>query len=200
MKFSVVITSYWNDLALLPQSLYCVLNQDYKHYEIIVTVRTHPNTVIPQLTRDLLNQHEHRLRIIRLGPERNAWGNQERNIGMNAATGDYIVWLNCDNLAYPNWLSNHALNLMQNPNAVSIVNIHCWRFMHDLGVFPTKLDYGGVCELNYAMPLELAKKIDAFGVWCEKDGASDWFTLQRAMNLGTSLIWDRKQAICAAHL
>lgn len=89
MKFSIVIPSY-NAERWIEKCLKSVLNQTYKNYEIIlVDDMSSDNTVA--LAKKLLKKPH---KIIQLKSKRLNGGS--RNEGINNATGDYIINIDCD--------------------------------------------------------------------------------------------------------
>jgi hypothetical protein len=130
------------------------------------------------------------------------WGNTERGLALQLAKGKYITWFSGDNLAYPNWLACHIENFANEKTEVSLVNIDYWRFGKYKGIMPTALKYGEVDLMNFALSVNLARKIDAFGPWVKDKCSSDWYVLNRALDseLNIKVVWDRNQPVCGCHI
>src|SRR5262249_5940011 len=112
-------------------------------------------------------------------PRSSTIGFRERHYSLQLARGEYIVWLNADNLVYPDWLANHANNVRANPGAISVVNIQYWQRQDYWGVLPKNLAYGELDLLNYALPLELARREKVFGTFEEHIPHADWLAFER---------------------
>jgi Glycosyl transferase family 2 len=195
MLFSVVITVYEGDQIFLPRAMTGLLNQTFKDFEVIVVVdgetplrpydphhvcgKTIPATVVYR-------------------PRSNTIGFRERHHSLQLVRGEYVVWLNGDNLVYPNWLSCHHENLAGNLGAISVVNIQYW-LRHDYwGVLPTALAYGHLDLLNYALPRELARRANVFGPDTERIPHADWIAFERCAR-DAPVVWKRDQPVCACH-
>jgi hypothetical protein len=131
-------------------------------------------------------------------PRSNTVGFRERNYSLQIAKGEYIAWLNVDNLVYPNWLQNHYDNVQKARGAISVVNIQYWKLQEYWGILPFKLAYGEFDLLNFALPLELAKKKNVFGPDVERIVHADWLAFENCSR-ETAVIWKRDQPVCACH-
>jgi glycosyltransferase involved in cell wall biosynthesis len=92
MKVSVLIPTY-NRRDYVVAAIESVLSQDFTDYEVIVV-----DDGSTDGTADLLRPYATTVRLIRTanqGPAR------ARNVGMQAARGDYIAYLDSDDLYYP---------------------------------------------------------------------------------------------------
>jgi len=105
--FSIIIPTY-NRVHLLPKSIDSVLAQTYQNYELIIiddgsTDNTKDRVALynnPKITY-LLKTHEER--------------GIARNTGIQLAKGDYITFLDSDDLFYPNHLA-HASDMIKKFN------------------------------------------------------------------------------------
>lgn len=195
MLFSVVITIYERDQIFLPRAVTGLLNQTFKDFEVIVVVdgkeplrpydpyhvcaKTVPATVVYR-------------------PRSNTIGFRERHHSLSLARGEYVAWLNGDNLVYPNWLECHRQNLAGRPGVISVVNIQYWQRHDYRGVLPTALAYGHLDLLNYALPLGLARRANVFGPAEERIPYADWLAFERCAR-EAPVVWDRDQPVCACH-
>lgn len=98
LKFSVVIPVY-NGEQTIQRALDSVLAQSYDNYEIIVV-----NDASTDKTGDLLKT-SFSTQITLTSKVINAGGAVARNSGMDVATGDYIAFLDADDIWHPDKLS-----------------------------------------------------------------------------------------------
>ena len=92
IRFSVVIPSY-NRSAWLVAALESVFAQTVQPFEIIVADDGSTDD-----TLDVLRKYEGRVKVL---TQRNAGPAAARNLGIAAATGDYIAFLDSDDLWFP---------------------------------------------------------------------------------------------------
>src|ERR1044071_5287294 len=123
MRFSVVISMFDGDRRFLPRALTGLLNQRFRDFELLVVVDGECRladydpegacgSVLPT-------------KVVRV-PHNGMWGFRGRHLTLPMAGGQYVAWLNVDNLVYPNWLLNHFNNVLRQPGAISVVNIQYW--------------------------------------------------------------------------
>lgn len=192
-QFSVILTTYQNDSHYLPHVVQSLINQTYKDFETLLMVdgslNFDPDPIIRHLNGKVIYT-----------PKVNTCGFSQRREAITRSAGQYLVWLNVDNLVYPNYLQAHADNFATNPMAISVVNIHYW-LKHDRWehILPNEmLSCGRVDLLNYSLPKGLAKQIDAFRQSEEHIGESDWLTLERAMGVAP-IVWVKNQPPVGCH-
>jgi glycosyltransferase involved in cell wall biosynthesis len=195
MFFTVVVTVQEKDQIFLPRVLTGLLNQTFRDFDLIIVIDGEaplaaydPNQICQKI---MPAQVFYR-------PRSNTLGYRERNYALDVAESEYIVWLNVDNLVYPNWLQNHYDNTQRNPGAISVVNIQYWQRQNFWGVLPRALAYGEFDLLNYALPLELARKHLVFGPDTEKIVHADWLAFE-CCSRDAPVVWQRDQAVCACH-
>jgi glycosyltransferase involved in cell wall biosynthesis len=193
--FTVAITVYDKDQMFLPRAITCLLNQSFQDFEVVVLIDGEtpltPYDPSAVCAKALPAQVVYR-------PRSRTIGFRERHHALQLAQGDYIVWLNVDNLVYPNWLLNHHTNVCKDRGAISVVNIHYWRLQDYWGVLPRALAHGEMDLLNYALPLELARKLNVFGPDVEHIDHADWIAFERCSR-EAPVIWHREQPVCACH-
>jgi glycosyltransferase involved in cell wall biosynthesis len=195
MFFSVVITVYEGDQIFLPRAMTCLLNQTLQDFEAIIVVDGE-TPLTPYDPRSISAKTVPAQVVYR--PRSNTIGFRERHHALQLATGQYIAWLNVDNLVYPNWLQNHHTNVRDAPGAISVVNIQYWQRHDYWGVLPPALAYGHFDLLNYALPLELARRMNVFGPDMEHIPHADWLAFERCSK-EAPVIWDCQQPVCACH-
>jgi len=96
--FSVIIPTY-NRAAFLPKTVQSVLNQTYPHYEVII-VDDGSTDDTAQVVQPLLSDRVFYFR------KENAERAAARNFGTRQSGGDYITFLDSDDLLYPDYLQN----------------------------------------------------------------------------------------------
>jgi hypothetical protein len=179
----------------LPRALTGLLNQTFKDFEVIIVVDG--ETPLTPYDPGALCRKTLPARVV-YRPRSNTIGFRERHHSLQLANGEYVAWLNVDNLVYPNWLQNHYENVRDRPGAISVVNIQYWRWHDFWGVMPKVIAYGHFDLLNYALPLALAKKLNVFGPGVERIDYADWLAFE-ACAREAPVVWDRDQAVCACH-
>jgi glycosyltransferase involved in cell wall biosynthesis len=195
MFFTVVINVFDAHLVFLPRVLTGLLNQTFKDFDLLVVVdgeeRLHP------FDPDALCRQTVPGRVV-YRPRSRTDGNRERHFALSLARGEYIVWLNADNLVYPDWLRNHYANAAGKAGAVSVVNIQYWRNEVYRGRLPREIAVGEMDLLNFALPLEAARRVNAFGPEVEHLRYADWLAFEGCAR-EAPVVWDKDQAVCACH-
>jgi len=105
--FSIIIPTY-NREEFIFKTLETALNQDYQNFEIIV-VDDESTDNTEQFFKEFHNPKVHYFR------KRNAERAAARNYGLKKAQGDYITFLDSDDILYPNHL-REAKKLIENNN------------------------------------------------------------------------------------
>jgi len=195
MFFSVVITVCARDQIFLPRALTCLLNQSFKDFEVLVVVDGEA-PLDPYDPRRLCAETVP-ARVV-YWPRSSTIGFRERHHSLQLVQGEYVAWLNVDNLAYPHWLQCHHDNVRDAPGAVSVVNIQYWQRQRYWGVLPRKLAYGEMDLLNYALPRALARKLGVFGPDVEHIPHADWIAFERCAQ-EAPVVWHPEQPVCACH-
>ncbi len=98
MLFSIVIPTY-NRAGFIGKAIQSVLAQTYPHYEIIVVddgSTDHTNEVVQGLADDRIRYYK----------KENGERAAARNYGTLRATGNYITFLDSDDILYPSYLQN----------------------------------------------------------------------------------------------
>ncbi len=102
MKFSVVVPVY-NVELYLEQCLEILWTQDYSDYEVICV-----NDGSTDSSREILTAWETRMPQMRVIDQSNGGLSAARNTGLQAATGDYVVFVDSDDWVEPTMLSRLA--------------------------------------------------------------------------------------------
>ncbi len=194
MLISVILGSHSQDVHFLPHALAGLMNQEFKDFELVVTMKSGTG-VVPDVTGKYSNTLPARYYYL---PANDTGGNRERRFGLHVAQGRYVAWLSADNLVYPNWLSNHARNIAERDGAASVINTHHWHRGGYQGVMPGSLECGRIDLLNFALPTGLARRTDAFGPATEYAITSDWFAFEPCAR-ESGAVWHPDQPVCACH-
>ncbi|MCT7981119.1 glycosyltransferase family 2 protein [Laspinema olomoucense] len=108
MKLISVIVPVYNLEQYIVETIQSVLAQTYKHFELIV-IDDGSTDKTPEICEEF---QEPKLKLIR---QRNKGANAARNAGVRAAKGDYIAFLDGDDLWFPEKLAKHIEHLEQSP-------------------------------------------------------------------------------------
>jgi glycosyltransferase involved in cell wall biosynthesis len=132
LKFSVVINTI-DRVESLTKLLRALEHQSYQDFEVIVVVGpTNDNTI------DALREYEDRIRLIRC---LTANLSVSRNLGLRAAAGDIVAYIDDDAIPSRNWLAQLNYIFTSNPHIAatggSVYLIHPFQPMiqHSLGIF-----------------------------------------------------------------
>lgn len=135
---SIIIVNY-NGKKYLKQCLRSVLEQNYPNFEIIFVDDASTDGSIELLKKTFSN--DYRVKIIQnsktFGPA------QTRNIGVKAAKGKYIVFLDNDTEVTPNWL-NHLVTTMENDPTIGIAQSTLLNVEDS-----TKIQHSGLFMIDY---------------------------------------------------
>ncbi|MBD2528102.1 glycosyltransferase [Nostoc flagelliforme FACHB-838] len=106
---SVIIPAY-NSEKTIKETIQSVLNQTFANFELIII-----NDGSQDSTLDIITQIEDpRIKVFSYG---NAGGNVSRNRGLNHAVGEFVSFLDADDVWTPNKLEFQLKALQENPTA-----------------------------------------------------------------------------------
>ncbi len=183
MKFSVIMST-WGTWDLTRHAIASLIPQTHRDWELILVSDGDMNPVVDVFLRVFEHFPDKRVEVVCSPRVDGIWGNRARRLGLDYCQGDYVCWVNHDNIIFPDYLASHARNVEKSPGCLSVVNIECWVRSRYYGVFPfgeprlTKIDL-----MNFAMPLSVAREIDAFGPAMEKIHHADWLSYEAASKL-----------------
>ena len=123
--FSIVIPTY-NRAARILGTLQSIWQQTYSHYEVIVV-----DDCSTDYTVEVLEPYIRTQRIKFIQHHRNFERSRSRNTGMNAATGDFLTFLDSDDLMYPRNLEDAAEYVSSHPESQCFHNL--FEFIDDRG-------------------------------------------------------------------
>lgn len=114
-KISVIIP-IWNAENFLENTINSVLNQTYKNVEIICINDGSTDRSL-EILKDIQKKCGEKLIIV---DQKNQGGSAARNVGLDTATGDYIAFLDNDDIYHPQYLEILYYKLKENNCDVSI--------------------------------------------------------------------------------
>ena len=94
---SIIIPTYKRN-ENLEETIQSVLKQTYKDIEIIVVDDNNPDTEYRKNNEELMKKYENNQHIVYIKHEKNKNGAAARNTGIKAAKGEYIAFLDDDDL------------------------------------------------------------------------------------------------------
>jgi glycosyltransferase involved in cell wall biosynthesis len=114
-----VIMSVYNGEAFIGQALNSALSQDYLSLEVVVSDDGSTDRT-PEIVRGFVDRHPERLVSVRA--ERNQGKPFGLNRGLAAASGQYIAWLDSDDVMLPGKLKKQVDELERHPDAAGCVH------------------------------------------------------------------------------
>lgn len=114
--FSIIIPTY-NRAGLITGTIHSVLNQTYKSFEIIIVDDGSADNT-ENVLQPLLQQYSNIFYFKKNNEERGA----ARNYGILRAKGDYVTFLDSDDIFYSNHLQE-AVSLIQKKNAPEVFHL-----------------------------------------------------------------------------
>jgi glycosyltransferase involved in cell wall biosynthesis len=195
LKFSIIIPTY-NRVEFILLSVKSVLEQQYTNFEVII-VDDGSTDSTPEVVSTITDPRVRYLRI------ENSERGAARNAGTRIATGDYVTFLDSDDILYPNFLSTAEKNLNNDDN---IVFFHLGYEVRNLGKekigFIHKYDASSIYFLLKGNPLSclgvFVRRPEALLFPFNEDrslsGSEDWeLWIRLAVNYGLK----RDPKVCA---
>jgi glycosyltransferase involved in cell wall biosynthesis len=115
-KISIIIPA-WNAEKYIGETIECIMNQDWVNIEILVIDNASEDETISVLKAI----NDSRIQVIEL--KENKGASHARNIGLQLATGEYIQYLDADDLLSPNKFHLQYQALQNYPNALAFGNV-----------------------------------------------------------------------------
>lgn len=110
---SIIIPTY-KRADMLKRAIDSALRQTYKNIEVIVVDDNDPDTEYRKITEDIMRPYQNELRVVYIQHLKNMNGAVARNTGIKASKGDWISFLDDDDLYLPekvekqvNYLKEH---------------------------------------------------------------------------------------------
>lgn len=184
MKFSIITSAFgvWGDVRKL---IGCVAAQYHHDWEMVIVCDGRPDDCVYRAIRVCPQSVRDKISVIEQEKSATPYGNLARNRGLERCSGDYVCWVNHDNIIFPNYLSGHAANIESaGMDCVSVLPIEYWSCKRYVKRIPSANEDMKIDLLCSAMPLSLAKEINAFGGWYERRLHSDWY-----------IVWDAAKRV-----
>lgn len=119
---SIIMPSYKRDLSFVKRSLESLLKQTYKNIEIIIvddSPSSYPNR--EKIKNYIDNLADPRVRLIQ--NEKNIGGALARNVGIFASKGDYITFLDDDDMYLEKKIENQVKEMEENDYDLTFSNM-----------------------------------------------------------------------------
>ena len=114
MKLSIIIPNY-NSEKWIEKCMDSILNQTYLNYEIIIVDDMSTDNSV-DIIKNYINEHIYaNIKLIELNKK--AYNGGTRNIGVGMATGEYILFLDCDDWFYSKVVLQQIVNEIKNTKA-----------------------------------------------------------------------------------
>ena len=118
---SIIITTYKGNKNLI-RAINSSINQTYNNVELIVVDDNNPNTEYREDTEKLMAQFQGDARIKYIKHDRNKNGAAARNTGIAHAGGDYITFLDDDDIYLPNRIERCVKYLLANTDKKGVIS------------------------------------------------------------------------------
>lgn len=149
-KFSIIVPTY-KRTEILNRALNSIKNQTYKDYEVIVCSDGYSRE--DEMCVDNFKDDRFTYRYINKSDQKN-WGHMQRNEMIKFCKGDYTIWLDDDNIIYPDYLE-YANNIIDRDYGMLIFKIN-----HNyVGLIPKDIGVvlGEIDTLNVMIKTDIAK-------------------------------------------
>jgi glycosyltransferase involved in cell wall biosynthesis len=183
--FSIVIPTY-NRSKFIPRTLSSVSQQTYKNYEVII-VDDGSTDDTQELMKQYISDKIHYIKIP--NSERGA----ARNKGIENAKGDYITFLDSDDILYPDYLKNasESLTAYKNPPFFHLA----YQVIDEQGTVIQKID--GLKNDDISIFIK-GNPLSCLGVFIRKD-ITDKLRFVEDRDLSGSEDWELWIRIAANH-
>lgn len=121
---SVIIPTYGGEVSL-KRAVDSVLMQDYDNFEVIVVDDNGLGTEKQIITEKLMNEYINNDKVIYIKHEKNKNGSAARNTGLRHSRGEYISFLDDDDIFLQGKISKQVNFLKENPQYDAA---YCWRY------------------------------------------------------------------------
>lgn len=124
-KVSVVIPSYKRQANTLKRAIETVLAQTYENVEVIIVDDNAGEALIPyrKNVEEMMQTYRNDSRIIYKQNQENLGGALARNEGIASATGEYITFLDDDDIYLPNKISNQLKYMVEKDLDMSFTDL-----------------------------------------------------------------------------
>lgn len=190
------IIPVFNRGEMLREAVFSVLGQTYRPIEIII-VDDGSTDDTPRVCEELADQHPGIVRVLR---QENAGPGVARQTGLDAANGEYIQYLDSDDLLLSEKFEKQVTALERNQEAgVAYCKIREYHVQQKPTNVPARqsgrmirklfplLLYGRIWTTE--APLYRRSVCEAVGSWTKLRQEEDWEYECRVAAMGTSLVW-----------
>lgn len=132
---SVIIPTFKTNNSLI-RAVSSVLNQTYTNIEVIVVDDNDPDTVYRSRAKSIMERFLDDKRVKYLCHERNKNGSAARNTGVKHSRGEFICFLDDDDLYMRDKVSKQVAYLLMNPQHQAV---YCWRYHNGDIIINTKI-------------------------------------------------------------
>jgi hypothetical protein len=179
-----VVLATRNRAGVVQRAISSVIAQSYKNWELVV-VDDASDDDTPQVLAAITEPH---IRVLRRQHQGGPWA--ARNTGLEEARGEYVVYLDDDNVAHPDWLRGIAWAFELHPDADVVVGARIiddelrnqslgrggWPQVALPWFDPVRIKHENVADL-----IQIAHRRDLTGARFDEqlNGAEDWDLLAR---------------------
>lgn len=151
MKFSIITPTFKRPFSLT-RCINSVLKQTYENYEMLVCSDGHD-----EITKNIIKEFDdNRIKYLYVDMS-NDIGSTPRNYSAGESSGDYIIYLDDDNIIYPNFLEILSKNITDKTGMVIHKTYNCLVN----GIIPKerKISHGDIDSLSVCVKNDIAKSI-----------------------------------------
>lgn len=175
-KFTIIVTDYdqWVDREKAKRGIQSLEHQTFRDFEVLI-IHDGPRTRNP--IDDLGLAHlTAKFSLIDTDKRHNLWGHPQRNLGIELASGEYIIHFNIDNYLEPSALEilNHYLNAKKCDGIVFPIRQHVGNQVSILRGYPPVH-----CGIDCLQMCASTKAWRSIGGWHNYEESSDgWLYME----------------------
>lgn len=121
-KVSVIVPTH-NRPHFLGRAIDSLLAQTYRNTEVVVVDDNAPDTSARADTQALMKKYENNDRVIYIQNKKPLGGGPSRNEGIKAATGDYVTFLDDDDIYLPEKVETQLMFMLDNDLDMSFTDV-----------------------------------------------------------------------------
>lgn len=117
-KFSIIMRTQGKRIDRMEQAIVCLLSQEYQSYELIVVghnIEQSKSDAVEKLIKDFGSQLSRKASFIVVNT---GLRGVPMNVGIDRAVGDYIGFLDDDDLVFAHWLSVFSEKIDEHPGKI----------------------------------------------------------------------------------
>ncbi|WP_394172410.1 glycosyltransferase family 2 protein [Guptibacillus hwajinpoensis] len=123
---SVILPTYKTNDSLI-DSINSVLNQSFDNFEVIIVDDNDPDTPYRRNAEKIIKKYSSNEKIVYIKHEKNMNGAVARNTGFKVSKGEFICFLDDDDIFLKDKLRMQVNYLNENPH---FQGVYCWRFQN----------------------------------------------------------------------